>query len=486
MKRLLAITLAVLLAVSALPMTTALAKAKQMRDGVPVWTEETVKQYALDFIHANDLSRLFGYYDLQIRRYMPMDTYQAMLTEIEWMTGSFTGFGTYQSYEEAALKTKTHVLHLCMEKQDLDLYFTHKNKEDDWEVMAVEFVPAEKQTPIDTDSEADEQKALAAAAKNNYTEVSVQVGAEPYLLEGILTLPEGATAENKVPGVVLVQGAGALDMDMTIGQTKLFADLADLLAKKGIATLRYNKRSYTYAQQMAAENPYGTVEEDTVQDAVAAGKLLAASTGIDPARVVLLGHGMGAMLAPRIATEADGVFAAMIMVAGSPKSLLDIMLAQQKTEAEKLTGDQLTAAQEDITAFAKQAKALKAIRNADDAKEMTIAGVNGYFYWEMMQVDTVKQIKKLRLPTFIVQGNDDFQLSLENGIEAYEDDINVNHTYVDFFIFRKLNHLLMTYHGPAADMDTTAEYDTAASLDTVAGRKLADWVLALGTTEDEE
>ena len=83
----------------------------------------TVTQYALDFIHGNDMERLYGYYDLQIRRYMPMDTYQAMLTEIEWMTGEFIEFGTYSEFEEPEQQTKTHVLHLCMEKQDLDLYF---------------------------------------------------------------------------------------------------------------------------------------------------------------------------------------------------------------------------------------------------------------------------------------------------------------------------------------------------------------------------
>ncbi len=486
MKRFLSLMVALVLMVSLLPMSAALAKAKQMRDGVPVWTEETVKQYALDFIHANNLERLFSYYDLQIRRYMPMETYQAMLTELEWMTGAFTGFGIYTSFEEPELKLKTHVLHLCMEKQDLDLYFTHKNKEDDWEVMAVEFVPAEEQTPIDTESETAEEQMISADKSNQYTETAVQVGEAPYLLDGILTLPYGAGASAKVPGVVLVQGSGPSDKDETIGQTKLFADIAALFAKKGIATLRYDKRTYTYGAQMTAENPYITVEEETIQDAISAGKLLAANPAIDAKQVVLLGHSMGAMLAPRIATEADGVFHAMVLIAGTPKSLLDIILAQNSDALAMLPEDQQADAKAQVKAFAEQVKALKAVKSADAAKAITIAGVNGYYFWEMMQVDTVRQIRKLRLPTYIVQGNDDFQISLENGVEAYEDQLTANVAFVDYHVFRKLNHLLMIFHGPAEAVDTVAEYDTPATLDTVAGRNLADWILALWQTDDEE
>ena len=484
MKKLLAFVLSLIFALGCLP-GVSLAVAKQMRDGVPVWDEDTVKQYALDFIHGNDFERLFGYYDLQVRRYMPMDTFSGMLTEIEWMTGGFVAFGTYTSYEEADLKTKTHVLHLCMEKQDLDLYFTHKNKADDWEVMAVEFVPAAKQqAAADGDASAD---SATATAKPTYTETAVKVGTEPYVLDGILTLPEGATSANKVPGVVLVQGSGPSDKDESIGQTKLFADIAATFAQKGIATLRYDKRTYTYGSAMSAEEIANiTVEEETIQDAISAGQMLKANECIDPSHVVILGHSMGAMLAPRIASEANGIFTAMILVAGTPKSLLDIMITQNEDLLATLEGDTLTTAQAQVTAFEEQVAALKAAKTAEEAKAMTIAGVNGYYFWEMMQSDPCKLIKKLRLPTYIVQGNDDFQVSLENGIEAYEDGLAVKAEFVDYKIFRKLNHLLMVFSGPAEAKGTVAEYDTPATLDKQAGRNLADWVLDLGQTVDEE
>ncbi|NLI20444.1 MAG: alpha/beta hydrolase [Clostridiales bacterium] len=482
MKKWLAVLLILTLAIGALP-GAALAVAKQMRDGVPVWTRDTVEQYALDFIQLNDMDRLFGYYDLQIRRYMPMDTYCSMLTEIAWMTGNFIEFGTYASFEEPQQKTKTHILHLCMEKQDLDLYFTHKNKEDDWEVMAVEFVPAAKQeTTAKGDSLVEDADSAAA-----YTETAVQVGVEPFLLDGILTMPSEASAQQPVPGVVLVQGSGPSDKDETIGQTKLFADLAAAFAKQGIATLRYDKRTYTYGATMTQEEIANlTVEEETIQDAISAGRMLKAHENIDPTRVILLGHSMGAMLAPRIVSEADGVFTGMVLVAGTPKTLLDIMISQNRDALTTLEGDTLTQAEAQVEAFVEQVAALKKVKTADEARQMTIAGINAYYFWEMMQTDASALIKKLKLPTYIVQGSADFQVSLEDGIEAYEDALGTKADYVQYKTFHRLNHLLMLFEGPSEDKGTVAEYNTAATLDAQAGRDLADWVLNLGRTDDEE
>ena len=350
----------------------------------------------------------------------------------------------------------------------------------------MEFVPSAKQ----------EVAADAAQAGNTdtdgteadvYTETEVQVGAEPYLLGGTLTLPAGASPTAKVPGVVLVQGSGPSDRNEAIGQTKLFADIATIFAHKGIATLRYDKRTYTYGASMTAEEIASlTVEEESIQDAIAAGKLLSENNCVDSTRVVLLGHSMGAMLAPRIVSEADGVFAGMILIAGSPLSLLDIMIAQNQDVLKTLEGSELTTAQAQVDAFVAQVDALKAVQTAEEVRKMTIAGVNGYYFWEMMQTDTCKLIRKLKLPTYIVQGDADFQISPANGVDAYEDILGDYLNYVDYRVFRKLNHLLMLYQGPAESKGTIAEYDTPATLYKQAGRYLADWVLALGQTDNEE
>ena len=71
-----------------------------------------------------------------------------------------------------------------------------------------------------------------------YTEEYVYVGS--YDLEGKLTLPKGV---EQPPVVLLIHGSGASDMDERIFDNKPFADIAAGLAERGIASLRYNKRT---------------------------------------------------------------------------------------------------------------------------------------------------------------------------------------------------------------------------------------------------
>ncbi len=481
-KQVVAYLLVLCLSLLAIP-TTSLAKAKQMNDGVPVWNEETVKAYTLDFVQGNDLERLRGYYDLQIRRYMPMDTYQALLTEIEWMTGEFIDFGTYSSFAEPEQKTKTHVLHLCMEKQDLDLYFTHKDKEDDWEVMAVEFIPAAKQA-VSQDHNALEG---ATSQKNaDYTEVEVTVGSAPYALKGILTLPDGASSAAKVPACVLVHDTGPHDMDETIGQTKLFRDLANMFASKGIATLRYDKRTHTYGSSISQEDIDNfTVEEEVIQDAIAAGRLVQAHESINADQIVLLGHGLGAMLAPRIATEADKMFCAMILIAGTPDSYAKLLMSQNSNSILQVEDAQQPVGGEVMATLSDTIKTLAKL-SEEEARSLRLFDISGYYFWEMEQHDQLKLIRTLKIPTYIVQGSEDFQVPVAQGIEAYEDKLGDKARYVSYKSFRGLNHMLMKYASGASAKGTVEEYNVPTKLDTAAGRTLVIWMEALWNEEIAE
>ena len=85
------------------------------------------------------------------------------------------------------------------------------------------------------------------AGVNRFTEESVAVGAGEWALPGTLSMPVGPVAA----AIVLVHGSGPSDRDQTLGPNKPFRDLAWGLADRGIAVLRYEKRTRQYAGKMA-------------------------------------------------------------------------------------------------------------------------------------------------------------------------------------------------------------------------------------------
>ena len=149
-----------------------------------------------------------------------------------------------------------------------------------------------------------------------------------YPLEGILTIPDHV--EGKVPAVVFVHGSGASNRDEKVGKVAPFRDLAEGLAEQGVASLRYDKRTFAHGFKLIRQKHFTiTVKEETIEDALLAVKMLKNDPRIDCNRIFILGHSMGAMLAPRIDAEGADV-KGLIMMAGTPYRLEDIVLRQLK------------------------------------------------------------------------------------------------------------------------------------------------------------
>lgn len=154
-------------------------------------------------------------------------------------------------------------------------------------------------------------------------EQAIEVVCGQYKLPGILTLPKG---EQNVPLVILVHGSGPNDKDETIGPNKPFRDLAWGLGERGIASIRYDKRTKVYGANYAGGGG-GTYDEETVDDALAAIELAKTIQPVDTKQIYIAGHSLGGMLAPRIA-ERYGELAGIIMMAGNARPLEDLLPEQ--------------------------------------------------------------------------------------------------------------------------------------------------------------
>lgn len=157
-----------------------------------------------------------------------------------------------------------------------------------------------------------------------YVETDIVVETGEYKLPGKLTIPE---SKDKVPGVIFVHGSGANDMNESIGALKLFEELAIKLAEKGVASIRYDKRTYAYAEQLVTKLNF-TVQEEVVDDAISAINILKQNEKIND--IYIIGHSFGGQLAPVIANQTD--VKGVIILAGTTEHIIDVAMNQLKEQ----------------------------------------------------------------------------------------------------------------------------------------------------------
>ena len=285
-------------------------------------------------------------------------------------------------------------------------------------------------------------------------EIALTVDAgEGYPLDGLLTLPDGEVKA----GIVLVQGSGPSDKDESIGANAPFRDLARGLAGQGIASLRYDKRSYAHGKKITEQEGYPrmTVDEETVDDVVAALLLLRERPELAGKPVWMLGHSLGAMLASYIGLKA-GAPDGYILLAGSPRKLWEVSREQNLAIAQEYeaAGDAASAkAVRDIVA-AQQEKA-----NAMDslADEDTLFGLPVPYQRHLQGIDAAALHLLDQKPVLVLQGERDKQVSMDDFI-LWQEKLK-DHPAAEFISYPALNHLFGDYQGePVTLMNIAAEY----------------------------
>lgn len=148
-------------------------------------------------------------------------------------------------------------------------------------------------------------------------------------LAGTLSIPGG---EGKFPALLLISGAGPQDRDSTTAGHKPFLVLSSYLTRHGFAVLRFDDRG---TGQSTGKFDSATTA-DFATDAESELQYLRSRPEIDPARVGVLGHGEGAIIAAMLASK-DPKIAFAVLLACPAVSGLDV-LVEQTREAESVSG----------------------------------------------------------------------------------------------------------------------------------------------------
>ncbi len=295
----------------------------------------------------------------------------------------------------------------------------------------------------------------------SYREFPTQVDGLP----AALTVPVTATPENPVPVVVLVHGSGPNDMDETVGANRVFLDIAQGLATKGVAVLRYTKR--TRIQPEIGNNPQLTVQEEAINDALIALKAVRESVGLDGTRTFILGHSLGAFVGPDIAKQ-DGQLAGLILLGAptslSPQTVIDQLDYIVANTTQEVPADQLAMMEDMKVEFRKIMDG-----TADPAK--MYSGTYPAYWNDLSKRDPVAMAKDSTVPMFIGFGGRDYQVPVANaegwktGLEGRKD--------TRIRVFDDLNHLFITGKG----ISRPDEYGVPGFVSADVINEVADFIL---------
>ncbi len=415
-------------------------------------TEKTTKEIALEFMNTileKNLSIAYNYFSSIMKSQFSYNQFEGTWNYIETTYGDFESIGeTSESVEEGY-----NIVFINCTFAD-DYYIIFKIVFD--ENNEISGFWTEKIDTINPYVPPDYVNI------SSFTEYEITLGSEPWILPGTITIPNG---EGLFPSVVLVHGSGPNDRDETIGPNKPFKDIAWGLASNNIIVLRYDKRTKVYPAETAGDKNL-TVKEEVVDDAIEAVKLLKTYEEVDQNRIYVLGHSLGAMMAPQIATFEENV-SGLIMLAAPARSLEDLMYNQTVylSELDGVVDENESLA---INMTKDALEKIKALNISEDEQILTVYRA----YWEYLNnYDQVETADNLNIPILLMQGKRDYQVTYE-GDYAIWNITFYNNNNVLLKNYELLNHLFISGEGPPSN----AEYMTQGHVSQDVIQDISTWI----------
>jgi len=247
-----------------------------------------------------------------------------------------------------------------------------------------------------------------------------------HVLTGTLTLPNGA--KGKVPAVVTITGSGQQDRDEYISLVpgyRIFRQVADTLGRRGIAVLRLDDRAINGSGGDVTK----ATSEDFANDIRAGVAFLRARPDIDGARIALVGHSEGGIIAPMVAST-DPKLAGIVLMAGTAyvgRRVIDFQLRNT------VMGDGAISASD-----AEKSKSLATLKEQFDS-------TSGKLPWMkfFLTYDPSATAQKVKVPVLIMQGATDQQVTPEQAPLLEQAFKRGGNKDVTLKVFKDRNHLFL-------------------------------------------
>jgi len=279
-------------------------------------------------------------------------------------------------------------------------------------------------------------------------------------LEGSLYLPEGA---GPFPAAILLHGSGPVNRyqtamvadensicvypDLKNETIENFRNIAVHLYEKGIAVLIYDKRSYTYFEEI---DPIKETPKDFVKDAEYAFDFLLTQPKVNPDEIFLAGHSQGATLIPVVAKSKN--VAGLISLSGAvttPDTIVTEQFRNLCIECNNDTNTSMIIANRMYREFERlrNNELVDTIPSVINIPEKPSISIYPVFWRDQIEIaeQVIDNYKTANLPTLFIHGDDDWNVPL-NDIYRFENGLPSSLTTVE--VFEGVNHLLTTATNP--------------------------------------
>lgn len=235
---------------------------------------------------------------------------------------------------------------------------------------------------------------------SRFGEFEITIGEGKWKLPGVITVPKHL---DKYPMVILIHDSGALDRDATIGPNKPFREIAWGLASKGVAVMRFDKRTFVFGEKMVQTNP--SIEKEVIEDVLNAIALARKMPAVSS--IFLAGHGLGGKIAPTVAlrsAEVDGI----ILLATPVRRELQVFIDRQIYISSLFPSDREKRQLSVLIDYLQKALDGKLLPGAP------VLGATAGYYYELDALEPTEIIKKLEIPVLILQGDSDYESTIED------------------------------------------------------------------------